>query len=74
MEHNYKLQKDEIEMNAVFNRKVEVKLKRLKDTEARLNREIIEEMQQLETERSKLRELQEKFLKEKKVLKHLGFS
>ena len=61
-------------MNEVFNRKVEVKLERLKNTEAMLNDEIIEEMRKLEREKESLKELRERFMKEKKVLKHLGFS
>ena len=35
---------------------------------------MIEEMKSLEREKEKLKELKVKFLKEKKVLKHLGFS
>ena len=73
-EHNKKLQRDELEMNEVFNRKVEAKIERLKETETALNRSMIEEMKSLEKEKENLNELKEKFLKEKKVLKHLGFS
>ena len=61
-------------MNDVFNRKVEAKLDKIKETETALNRNMIEEMKSLEREKEKLKELKEKFLKEKKVLKHLGFS
>ena len=61
-------------MNEVFNRKVEAKLVKLKETETTLNRNMIEEMKSLEKEKKNLKELQEKFLKEKKVLKHLGFT
>ena len=74
LEHDRKLERDENEMNEVFNRKVEVKLERLKNTEAMLNDEIIEEMRKLEREKESLKELRERFMKEKKVLKHLGFS
>ena len=74
LEHDKKLERDEHEMNEVFNRKVEVKLERLKNTEAMLNDEIIEEMRKLEREKESLKELKERFMKEKKVLKHLGFS
>ena len=74
LEHDRKLERDEHEMNEVFNRKVEVKLERLKNTEAMLNDEIIEEMRKLEREKESLKELKERFMKEKKVLKHLGFS
>ena len=73
-EHNKKLARDEQEMNDVFNRKVEAKLDKIKETETALNRNMIEEMKSLEREKEKLKELKEKFLKEKKVLKHLGFS
>ena len=61
-------------MNEVFKRKVEVKIEKLKETEATMNRNMIEEMKSLEREREILKELREKFVKEKKVLKHLGFS
>ena len=74
IEHDRKLERDEHEMNEVFNRKVEVKLERLKNTEAMLNDEIIEEMRKLEREKESLKELKERFMKEKKVLKHLGFT
>ena len=74
LEHDRKLEKDELEMNEVFNRKVDAKLLKLKETETNLNRNMIEEMKNLEKEKKILKELQEKFLKEKKVLKHLGFS
>ena len=73
-EHNKKLARDEQEMNDVFNRKVEAKLDKIKETETALNRNMIEEMKSLEREKEKLIELKVKFLKEKKVLKHLGFS
>ena len=73
-EHNKKLARDEQEMNDVFNRKVEAKLDKIKETETALNRNMIEEMKSLEREKEKLKELKVKFLKEKKVLKHLGFS
>ena len=46
----------------------------LKQTEAQLNKEVIEMMRAVEREKESLRELQDRFLKEKKVLKHLGFS
>ena len=74
MEHSRKLEKDEQEMNEVFKRKVEAKIEKLQETEAALNRNMIEEMKSLEKEKKNLKELQEKFLKEKKVLKHLGFT
>ena len=61
-------------MNEVFKRKVEAKIEKLKETEATMNRNMIEEMKSLEREKEILKELREKFLKEKKVLKHLGFS
>ena len=35
---------------------------------------MIEEMKSLEQEKLNLRELKDRFLKEKKVLKHLGFT
>jgi len=54
-------------MNEVFNRKVEAKLVKLKETETTLNRNMIEEMKSLEKEKKNLKELQEKFLKEKKA-------
>ena len=73
-EHSKKLEKDEQEMNEVFKRKVEAKIEKLKETEATLNRNMIEEMKSLEREKEILNELREKFIKEKKVLKHLGFS
>ena len=50
------------------------KLDKIKETETALNRNMIEEMKSLEREKEKLKELKVKFLKEKKVLKHLGFS
>ena len=74
MEHSRKLEKDEQEMNEVFKRKVEAKIEKLKETEAALNRNMIEEMKSLEREKEILKDLREKFIKEKKVLKHLGFS
>ena len=74
MEHSRKLEKDEQEMNEVFKRKVEAKIEKLKETEAAFNRNMIEEMKSLEREKEILKELREKFIKEKKVLKHLGFS
>ena len=72
--HKKKLANDEIEMNNVFHKKVETKQQRLKDTETKIHQNLIEEMKELERQKEELRELQEKFLKEKKVLKHLGFS
>ena len=74
IEHDKKLKRDEMEMAEVFRRKVSVKMERLKEAEAMLNRDMIEEMKSLEQEKQNLRELQERFQKEKKVLKHLGFS
>ena len=74
LEHDRKLERDEHEMNEVFKRKVEMKLEKLKNTEAMLNDEVIEEMRRLEREKESLNELRERFMKEKKVLKHLGFS
>ena len=74
IEHDKKLRRDETEMAEVFRRKVSVKMERLREAEATLNREMIEEMQSLEQEKKDLRERQERFQKEKKVLKHLGFS
>lgn len=74
MEHSRKLEKDEQEMNEVFKRKVEAKIEKLQETEAALNRNMIEEMKSLEREKEILKDLREKFIKEKKVLKHLGFS
>ena len=64
-EHNKKLARDEQEMNDVFNRKVEAKLDKIKETETALNRNMIEEMKSLEREKEKLKELKVKFLKEK---------
>ena len=72
--HKKKLENDEIEMNNVFHKKVETKQQRLKDTETKIHQNLIEEMKELERQKEELRELQEKFMKEKKVLKHLGFS
>ena len=74
IEHDKKLKRDEHEMAEVFRRKVSLKMERLREAEAMLNREMIEEMKSLEQEKENLRELQERFQKEKKVLKHLGFS
>ena len=62
------------EMEEVFSRKLAVKMEALKQTEAQLNREIIEMMRAVEREKESHHELQDRFLKEKKVLKHLGFS
>ena len=73
-EHNKKLARDEHEMNEVFKRKVEVKSERLKDLEVNLNRSLMAEMERIEKEKKELIELRDKFLKERKVLKHLGFS
>jgi len=73
--HKKKLEKDEVEMNNVFHKKVETKLQRLKDTEAKIQQNLIDEMKDLEKQREELKELQEKFLKEKKVWKsHLSAS
>jgi len=73
--HKKKLEKDEVEMNNVFHKKVETKLQRLKDTEAKIHQNLIDEMKDLEKQREELKELQEKFLKEKKVWKsHLSAS
>ena len=62
------------EMEEVFSRKLAVKMEALKQKEAQLNKEVIEMMRAVEREKESLRELQDRFLKEKKVLKHLGFS
>ena len=46
----------------------------LREVEARLEQSLLEEMRILDTEKEELRMMKERFLKEKKVLKHLGFS
>ena len=73
-EHNRKLAKVEMEMTEVFQRKVEQKVERLKETEENLHKNILEEMKCLDREKEMIKTMRERFLKEKKVLKHLGFS
>ena len=73
-EHDKKMERSEKEMNEVFNRKVEIKSKRLTEMEDSLNQSLIEDMKSLEKAKQELVELRERFLKEKKVLKHLGFT
>ena len=73
-EHNKKLIRVEREMTEVFTRKVEEKVEKIKETEESLNKNIMEEIQMLEREKNTINMMREKFLKEKKVLKHLGFT
>ena len=61
-------------MTEVFTRKVEQKIEKLKETEESLNRSMLDEIQMLEREKNTLNMMRERFLKEKKVLKHLGFT
>ena len=44
IEHDKKLRRDDHEMAEVFRRKVSLKMERLREAEATLNREMIEEM------------------------------
>ena len=73
-EHDKKMERDEHEMNEVFRRKVDIKSNRLTETEASLNQNLMEEMKSLEKAKQELLEMRERFQKEKKVLKHLGFT
>ena len=73
-EHNKKLAKVEMEMTEVFKRKVDQKVDRIKETEESLNKNMLEEIQMLEREKNTINLMRERFLKEKKVLKHLGFT
>ena len=73
-EHNKKLIRVEREMTEVFTRKVEEKVEKTKETEESLNKNMLEEIQMLEREKNTINMMREKFLKEKKVLKHLGFT
>jgi len=66
-EHNKKLDKVEMEMTEVFKRKVEQKVERIRETEERLNKELMEEMQKLEKEKQTIQMMRERFLKEKKI-------
>ena len=61
-------------MTEVFTRKVEQKVEKIKETEDSLNNSMLEEIQMLEREKKKIDMMRERFLKEKKVLKHLGFT
>ena len=61
-------------MTEVFTRKVEQKVEKIKETEESLNKSMLEEIQMLEREKNTLNMMRERFLKEKKVLKHLGFT
>ena len=61
-------------MTEVFTRKVEQKIEKLKETEESFNRSMLDEIQMLEREKNTLNMMRERFLKEKKVLKHLGFT
>ena len=61
-------------MTEVFTRKVEQKMEKLKETEESLNKSMLEKIQMLEREKNTLNMMRERFLKEKKVLKHLGFT
>ena len=73
-EHKKKLARVEREMTEVFTRKVEQKVEKIKETEESLNKSMLEEIQMLEREKNTLNMMRERFLKEKKVLKHLGFT
>ena len=61
-------------MTEVFKRKVDQKVERIKETEESLNKNMLEEIQMLEREKNTINLMRERFLKEKKVLKHLGFT
>ena len=61
-------------MTEVFTRKVEQKVEKIKETEESLNKTMLEEIQMLEREKNAINQMRERFLKEKKVLKHLGFT
>ena len=61
-------------MTEVFTRKVEQKVEKIKETEESLNKSMLEEIQMLEREKNAINMMRERFLKEKKVLKHLGFA
>ena len=63
-----------MEMTEVFKRKVDQKVLKIKETEESLNKSTLEEFQKLEREKNTLEIMRERFLKEKKVLKHLGFT
>ena len=65
----FKYQEMELELQ-----KENEKVKKLREVEARLEQSLLEEMRILDTEKEELRMMKERFLKEKKVLKHLGFS
>ena len=73
-EHIKKLAKIEKDMTEVFQRKVEQKMEKIRETEEKLHKNMIEELQRLELEKNNLNRRREGFLKEKKVLKHLGFT
>ena len=73
-EHNKKLVRVEREMTEVFTRKVEQKVEKIKETEESLHKSMLEEIQMLEREKNTINMMRERFLKEKKVLKHLGFT
>ena len=61
-------------MTEVFTRKVEQKIEKLRETEESFNRSMLDEIQMLEREKNTLNMMRERFLEEKKVLKHLGFT
>ena len=73
-EHNKKLAKVEGEMTEVFKRKVDQKVEKIKEMEESLHKSMMEEIQMLEREKNSIQQMRERFLKEKKVLKHLGFT
>ena len=61
-------------MTEVFTRKVEQKVEKIKETEESLNKSMLDEIRMLEREKNTINTMRERFLKEKKVLKHLGFT
>merc|ERR1719419_1782796 len=73
VEHERKLVRVEAEMSEVFDRKVEQKVERLRQTEASLEKRIEREQTEVKAAWEELEARREEFLKEKKVLAHLGF-
>jgi len=73
VEHDKKLTRVEGEMSEVFKRKVEQKEEKLRQTELSLGRKIEREFAEITAAKEELNARREEFLREKKVLAHLGF-
>ena len=71
-EHITKLTKIEKDMTEVFQRKVEQKMEKIRETEEKLHKNMIEEFKKLETEKNNLNLRREGFLKEKKGIEAFG--